>query len=57
MAGWHVRDALRAYKQVVSQWRKHYAFPPFHREGRDYYTSTAALADWLRRYGVAVTVQ
>lgn len=52
--GWHVRNALSASKQVISLWRKRHGFPPFHREGREFYTSTAAIADWLEARGVKV---
>lgn len=57
MAGWYVRDALRVSKQVVSLWRKRQGFPPFHREGREFYTSTDAIAEWLEARGVKVVRQ
>lgn len=57
MSGWHVRDALSASKQVISLWRKHRGFPRYHREGRDFFTSTDAIADWLEARGVKVVRQ
>lgn len=57
VAGWHVRDALRVSKQVLHLWRKRQGFPPFHREGRQFYTSTDALAQWLEARGVKVVRQ
>ena len=57
MAGWYVRDALRISKQVLHLWRKRQGFPPFHREGREFYTSTDALAQWLEARGVKVVRQ
>ena len=53
--GWHLRDALGASKQVLHLWRRDQKFPPFHREGRDFYTSTDAVARWLEARGVRVT--
>lgn len=57
MAGWHLRDALGTSKQVLSLWRKRHGFPPYHREGRDYFTSTDAVARWLSERGVKVVRQ
>lgn len=55
MAGWHVRDALGVSRQVLHLWRARYGFPAYHRDGGDYFTSTDALAEWLRGYGVRVS--
>ena len=57
MAGWHLRDALGASKQVLHLWRRDRGFPPFHREGREFYTSTEAIAEWLTSRGVKVARQ
>ncbi|MEO9623178.1 MAG: hypothetical protein ABJF09_08960 [Qipengyuania citrea] len=57
MAGWYVRDALRVSKQVLHLWRARQGFPPFHREGREFYTSTDAIAEWLEARGVKVVRQ
>lgn len=57
MAGWYVRDALRVSKQVLHLWRKRQGFPPFHREGREFYTSTDAIAEWLEARDVKVVRQ
>ena len=54
MPAWHVRDALGASKQVLHLWRVRSGFPSFIRDGRDYLTSTDAIADWLRAKGVEV---
>lgn len=54
LPGWHLRDALGVSKQNLHQWRRDKGFPPFHREGREYLTSTDAVADWLRSHGVEV---
>ena len=54
LPGWHVRSALRVSKQVLHLWRKRQGFPPFHREGRDYYTDTDAVQRWLESRGVKV---
>ena len=57
MAAWHVRMALGgASKQVVSTWRKRYGFPKSHRDGMEFFTSTAALADWLRARDCVVQI-
>ena len=52
--GWHLRDALGVSKQVLHLWRRDQNFPPFHREGRNFYTSTDAVARWLEARGVRV---
>lgn len=57
LPGWHVRSAVGASKQVISLWRKRQGFPPFHREGREFYTSTDAIAEWLEARGVKVKRQ
>lgn len=54
LPGWHLRQALGVSKQVVSLWRKRQGFPPFHRDGREFYTSTDALAEWLEKRNVRV---
>ncbi len=54
MAGWHVRDALGVSKQVLHLWRRDKGFPPYHREGQDYFTSTRAVREWLEARGVRV---
>lgn len=55
LPGWHLRMALGASKQRLHLWRKR-GFPKSHREGAQSYTSTAAVADWLRSRGVAVQI-
>ncbi len=57
MAGWYVRDALCVSKQVLHLWRKRQGFPAYHREGREFYTSTDAIAEWLEARGVMVVRQ
>ncbi|MGX7926218.1 hypothetical protein ACWPMX_06550 [Tsuneonella sp. HG094] len=57
IAAWHVRDALRVSKAVLHLWRRDKGFPGFHREGREFYTSTDALAEWLTSRGVKVVRQ
>lgn len=56
LPAWHLRMVLQASKQVLSLWRSRQNFPPCHMEGTQSYTSTAAVADWLRERGVAVQV-
>lgn len=57
MAGWYVRDALRVSKAVLHLWRRDKGFPASFREGRDSFTSTDAVREWLEARGVKVTVQ
>ena len=54
IASWHLRDALGISKQVLSLWRKHHGFPGYHREGRDCFTPTDAVAHWLCERGLKV---
>ena len=54
LPGWHVRNALSASKQVISLWRKNHAFPAYYREGKEFFTSTDAIAEWLEARGVKV---
>lgn len=54
VAGWHLREALGASKQVLHLWRRDRGFPPYHRSGRDYYTDTDAVQRWLEAQNVRV---
>lgn len=56
MPAWHLRTVLGASKQVLSLWRKRLGFPPTHHDGGQWYTSTAAVAEWLRGRNVEVKV-
>lgn len=50
----HLRIALAdPSKQVISLWRKA-GFPQSWREGRQSFTATDAVANWLRCQGVTV---
>lgn len=57
LPAWHLREALGASKQVLCLWRSKYDFPQSHREGWTRFTSTAAVADWLRAWGTEVTLR
>lgn len=56
LPAWHVRMVVGASKSLLCLWRKQNGFPASHRQGVDAFTSTAALADWLRSHGVAVQI-
>ena len=55
IAAWHLRQALGASKAKLHLWRRDQGFPPFHRDGRDYFTATDAVQRWLEARGVKVT--
>ena len=54
IAGWHLRQALGASKAKLHLWRRDQLFPPFHRDGNNYYTCTDSVARWLEERGVKV---
>lgn len=53
----HLRDALGISRAVVHLWRRKYAFPLGYRDGREVWTLTDAVADWLRSRDVEVRIQ
>lgn len=55
IAGWHLRQALGVSKARLHLWRRDQLFPPYFREGRDYFTDTDAVQRWLEARGVKVT--
>lgn len=50
----HLRDALGVSKAVLWWWRREQGFPFAYREGRDRWTITACVEQWLRERGVEV---
>lgn len=55
IAGWHLRQALGVSKARLHLWRRDQGFPPFHRDGKNYYTDTASVQRWLESRGVQVS--
>lgn len=52
----HLRIALGGVSRaVLSLWRAERGFPQGHREGREVFTLTDAVADWCRANGSEVT--
>lgn len=56
MGGAHLRDALGVSRAVLHLWRRHYGFPAGHRDGRDHYSRTDDVREWLEGRGVTVTI-
>lgn len=50
----HLRDCLGVSRAVLCRWRRFYAFPAAHRDGRETFTLTDHAEHWLRERGVEV---